>query len=134
MRREGFEAGIAVNTTGYAYPHVVLAVTEQAQKMTHMCAAVFSRDPVISLAERLSAKLNNNYKVFFGNSDTKGIEVTLKFARYHSTRPNFMAFTGSFHGRSAGSLSLTASNPKYRKGFGAMAYPVTHVRCPILPT
>lgn len=123
-------AGIAVSTTGYAHPHVVRAVTEQAQKMTHMCAAVFPHDPVISLAERLSAKLNNNYKVFFGNSGTEGIEVALKFARYHTKRPNFMAFTGSFHGRSAGSLSLTASNPKYRKGFGAMAYPVTHVPFP----
>lgn len=123
-------AGIAVSTSGYAHPHVVKAVTEQAQKITHMCSIVFPHDPVVSLAERLSAKLDNNYKVFFGNSGTEGIEVALKFARYHTKRPNFMAFTGSFHGRSAGSLSLTASNPKYRKGFGAMAYPVTHVPFP----
>jgi 4-aminobutyrate aminotransferase len=123
-------AGIAVNTTGYAHPKIVKAVTEQAQKIVHMCGAVFPFDPLISLAERLSAKLDNNYRVFLGNSGTEGVEVALKFARYHTKRPHFIAFTGSFHGRSAGSLSLTASNPKYRRGFGQMAYPVTHVPFP----
>lgn len=123
-------AGIATNTTGYGHPHVVRAVSEQAAKVAHMCAVVFPHDPVISLAERLNEKVGGGYRVFFGNSGTEGIEAALKFARYHTHRPHFLAFTGAFHGRSAGALSLTASQAKYRKGYGPMAYPVTHVPFP----
>ena len=123
-------AGIAVNTTGHAHPAIVAAVTEQSKKLMHTCSTLFPHEPLPTLAERLVNKLGGGYRCFFGNSGTEGIEAALKLARYHTHRPYFMAFTGSFHGRSVGALSLTASSTKYRKGFGPMAYPVTHVPYP----
>ncbi|MBX7214836.1 MAG: acetyl ornithine aminotransferase family protein [Thermoflexales bacterium] len=123
-------AGIAVNTTGHAHPAIVAAVTEQSKKIIHTCSTLFPHEPLPTLAERLVKRLGGGYRCFFGNSGTEGIEAALKLARYTTHRPYFLAFAGSFHGRSAGSVSLTASSSKYRKGFGPMAYPVTHVPYP----
>lgn len=123
-------AGIAVNTTGYAHPKVVRAVSEQAARLQHLCFAVIPSEPQIALAERLSDKLGGGYRVFFGNSGTEGIEAAMKLARYHTRRPFFLAFQGSFHGRSMGALSLTASNSKYRKGFGNLVPGVSHLPYP----
>ena len=123
-------AGIAVNTTGYAHPAVVKAVQEQAAKVQHLCFAVFATEPQIELAERLKKHVGEDYRVFFGNSGTEGIEAAMKLARYHTKRPYFIAFTGSFHGRSMGALSLTASVSKYRKGFGNLVPGVFHAPYP----
>jgi 4-aminobutyrate aminotransferase len=123
-------AGIAVNTTGYAHPAVVKAVQEQAAKVQHLCFAVFASEPQVLLAERLRQHVGEEYRVFFGNSGTEGIEAAMKLARYHTKRPYFIAFTGSFHGRSMGALSLTASVSKYRKGFGNLVPGVFHAPYP----
>ncbi len=123
-------AGIAVNTTGYAHPAVVKAVQEQAAKVQHLCFAVFASEPQVALAERLKKHVGQDYRVFFGNSGTEGIEAAMKLARYHTKRPYFIAFTGSFHGRSMGALSLTASVSKYRKGFGNLVPGVFHAPYP----
>ncbi|MFN3266663.1 MAG: acetyl ornithine aminotransferase family protein [Deinococcales bacterium] len=123
-------AGIAVNTTGYAHPAIVKAVQEQATKVQHTCFAVFATEPQVVLAERLRQHVGEEYRVFFGNSGTEGIEAAMKLARYHTKRPYFIAFTGSFHGRSMGALSLTASISKYRKGFGNLVPGVFHVPYP----
>ncbi|WP_018467859.1 acetyl ornithine aminotransferase family protein [Calidithermus timidus] len=123
-------AGIAVNTTGYAHPKVVQAVAEQAARLQHLCFAVIPSEPQIALAERLNATLGGGYRVFFGNSGTEGIEAAMKLARYHTRRPFFLAFSGSFHGRSMGALSLTASSSKYRKGFGNLVPGVSHLPYP----
>ena len=52
------------------------------------------------------------------NSGTEAVEAALKLARHHTRRPNVIAFLGAFHGRSLGSLSLTASKARQRAGFG----------------
>ncbi len=57
-------------------------------------------------------------KVFLANSGTEAVEAALKLARHHTGRPNVIAFLGAFHGRSLGSLSLTASKARQRAGFG----------------
>jgi 4-aminobutyrate aminotransferase len=123
-------AGIAVNTTGYNNPQVVAAVTKQAAEFSHVCFSDFTHEPLLSLAERLVAKLGGDYRVFFGNSGTEGLEAALKLVRYNTKRPYSVAFTGAFHGRSTGSLSLTASNSKYRKGFGPFIGGTIHIPYP----
>ncbi len=123
-------AGIAVNTTGYAHPRIVEAVKQQTEKLVHLCYAIFPQEPQIRLAERLNEKLGGGYRVFFGNSGTEGMEAVMKLVRYHSKRPYSIAFTGGFHGRSSFGLSLTASNAKYKKGFGPLIAGVTHIPFP----
>lgn len=125
-----FMAGIAVNTTGYAHPKVLEAVRAQAERFAHVCFSDFTHEPTLSLAERLAEKLGSGYRVFFGNSGTEGIEAAIKLVRHHTGRPYLLAFTGAFHGRSLGSLSLTASKSTYRKGFAPLLPGVVHVPFP----
>jgi 4-aminobutyrate aminotransferase len=64
------------------------------------------------------------------------MEAAMKIARYHTKRHRFIAFLGSFHGRTFGALSLTASKAVQRRGFGPLLSGVVHVpyanpyRCP----
>jgi 4-aminobutyrate aminotransferase len=68
--------------------------------------------------------------VYFSNSGTEAIEAAMKLARHHTGREKFIAFYGSFHGRTLGSLSLTASKAIQRKGFGSLVPGVFHAHFP----
>jgi 4-aminobutyrate aminotransferase len=52
---------------------------------------------------------------FFANSGTEAVEGAIKLAKYVTRRPYILSFTGCFHGRSMGALSVTTSKSKYRK-------------------
>jgi 4-aminobutyrate aminotransferase len=132
-------AGIAVASTGHSHPDVVKAVTEQAQKFLHMSGTDFYYEKQVRLAEEVQdiAPMDGPTKSFFGNSGTEAIEASIKLARYHTGRVNFIAFLGAFHGRTLGSLALTASKAVQRRGFGPMMPGVFHApyadcyRCPV---
>jgi 4-aminobutyrate aminotransferase len=132
-------AGIAVNSTGHSHPDVVQAVTEQAGKFLHMSGTDFYYEPQVRLAEELAAivPINGGVRSFFGNSGTEAVEACIKLSRYATGRDNIIAFLGGFHGRTMGSLSLTASKAIQRRGFGPMMPGVYHApfadcyRCPI---
>ncbi|RUM46544.1 MAG: aspartate aminotransferase family protein [Hyperthermus sp.] len=51
------------------------------------------------------------------NSGAEAVELALKIARRVTGRSNIVYFTGSFHGRTMGALSVTSSNPRYRHGY-----------------
>jgi len=132
-------AGIAVCSTGHIHPEVVTAICEQAQKFIHMSGTDFYYPVQIELAEKLNSivPIEEKTRVFFTNSGTESVEAAFKLARYHSGRPRMLAFIGAFHGRTMGSLSLTASKYVQRKGFAPLVPGVTHVpyaycyRCPL---
>ena len=125
-------AGIAVNSTGVSHPEVVKAITEQAQKFIHMSGTDFYYEPQVRLAEELAsiAPIEGDVRTFFANSGTEATEAALKLARYHTKRPGIIAFLGAFHGRSMGSLSLTASKAIQRRGFGPFMPGVYHAPYP----
>ena len=133
-----FTAGIAVVSTGHCHPEVVAAVQKQAAELIHMSGTDFYYPQMVELAERLSAIVPGKEpkRVYFCNSGTEAIEAAIKLARYHTKRDKLIAFYGGFHGRTMGSLSLTASKAVQRKGFGALLAGVTHIpyacsyRCP----
>ena len=54
---------------------------------------------------------------FFGNSGSEAVEGSLKMARYVTGRPGIIAFTGSFHGRTYGAVSVTSVKSKYRSHY-----------------
>src|SRR6185436_809589 len=115
-------AGIAVNSTGHSHPDVVRAITAQAEKFLHMSGTDFYYEPQVRLAEELAAiaPIRGAVRSFFGNSGTEAIEASIKLSRYATGRPNIIAFLGGFHGRTMGSLALTASKPVQRRGFGPL--------------
>jgi 4-aminobutyrate aminotransferase len=118
-------AGIAVNSTGHSHPVVVQAIVDQAQKFLHMSGTDFYYEPQVRLAEAIASivPMTGGVKSFFSNSGAEANEAAIKLARYHSKRPFLIAFMGSFHGRTMGALSLTASKAVQRKGFGPTTAP-----------
>jgi len=133
-----FAAGIAVVSTGHCHPRVVEAIQKQAAELIHISGTDFYYPSMVEFAERLAtiAPGKEPKKVYFGNSGTEAIEAAIKLARYHTRRDKIIAFHGCFHGRTLGSLSLTASKAVQRKGFGALLAGVFHIpypnayRCP----
>jgi len=133
-----FNAGIAVVSTGHCHPLVVEAIQRQAAELIHMSGTDFYYPLLVRLAEKLAPLLPPpaERKFFYGNSGTEAIEAAIKLSRYATGRDKFIAFVGCFHGRTLGSLSLTASKMVQRKGFGPLLPGVFHIpypncyRCP----
>jgi 4-aminobutyrate aminotransferase len=125
-------AGIAVTATGHSHPEVVKAIVDQAQKFLHMSGTDFYYEPQVRLAEELAAiaPMKGPNRSFFGNSGTEANEAALKLAKYYTKRHNVIAFFGAFHGRSMGSLSLTASKVAQRRGFGPLLPGTYHAPYP----
>ena len=73
------------------------------------------------------APMSGPTRAFLTNSGTEAVEAAIKLARFHSRRQYIVAFVGAFHGRSYGSVSLTASKSRYHAGFGPLLPGVVHV-------
>jgi 4-aminobutyrate aminotransferase len=124
-----FCAGIAVSSTGYGHPRITAAVERQARSMLHFSASDFYLPVYAELAAELDriAPMDGPTRSFITNSGTEAVEAAIKLARFHSRRQYLVAFVGAFHGRSYGSVSLTASKSRYHAGFGPMLPGVVHV-------
>src|ERR1700730_15693415 len=127
-----FAAGIAVVSTGHCHPEVVAAIQKQAAELIHISGTDFYYPNMVELAEKLAsiAPGKEPKRVYFGNSGTEAVEAAIKLAKYHTKRDKLVAFHGAFHGRTMGSLSLTASRAVQRKGFGTLLSGVFHMPFP----
>src|SRR5664279_4244464 len=116
-----FAAGIAVVSTGHSHPKVVKAIQEQAEKFIHI-SSDFYHPKWVELGEYLDriAPFDEPAISFMTNSGTESIEAAIKLARYNTGRSQFIAFLGGFHGRTMGSVSMTASKSSYHKGFAPL--------------
>jgi len=123
-----FNAGIAVCSTGHAHPAVVDAITDQANKLLHYSASDFYLPIYAEMCARLAdiAPMDGPVRAFLTNSGTEAVEAAIKLARHHTGRQYILSFFGSFHGRSYGSVSLTASKANYRADFGPLLPGVLH--------
>jgi 4-aminobutyrate aminotransferase len=123
-----FAAGIAVTSTGHSHPAVVERVRRQAGELIHFSASDFYL-PIYSEVCRELARISpieGRSRVYLGNSGTEVVEAALKLARFATRREYLVAFLGGFHGRTYGSISLTASKAKYHEGFGPLLPGVYH--------
>jgi len=133
-----FAAGIAVLSTGSTHPKVVKAIKDQADKFIHFSYTDFYYDNLVELSEKLVKLMPGDSKkmVYYGNSGAEAIEAAMKLTRNYTKRPIFLAHSGSFHGRTMGALSLTASKPMQRRGSLPLVPDVVHFpypycyRCP----
>ncbi len=104
-------AGIAVNALGHADPRLVAAVATQLSTLGHTSNLV-ATEPAIRLAERLVALTgDSSARVFFCNSGAEANEAAFKLARL-TGRTRMVVAASSFHGRTMGSLALTAQPAK----------------------
>jgi 4-aminobutyrate aminotransferase len=118
-----------VGASGHSHPRVVKAIREQAGRFLHMSGTDFYYDLEVRLAERITKLVPGAgpKQAFFSNSGTEAVEAAMKLARYQTRRPLFLAFYGAFHGRTMGSLTLTASKAVQRRGFAPQTPQATHV-------
>ena len=124
-----FNAGVAVCALGHAHPEIAEVIYKQAREFTHISGTDYYYPHQTALAEKLTQITPGDFakKVHYGNSGAEAMEAALKAAVYSTGRQKFIAFRGAFHGRTFGTLSLTASKAAQRRGFGAQALDVTHV-------
>lgn len=133
-----FNCGLGVMSMGHGNMDVINAVTNQMKRLTHYSYTDFYYRYAVELAEKLNEITPGNFKkkVFFSGSGAESVESFAKIARWHSKRPMFIAFTGSFHGRTMGAISFTASSTVQKAGFFPYMPGVEHVpyaycyRCP----
>lgn len=116
-----FVQGIAVNALGHCHPKVVQAVVDQTQKLMNGSFNLVNFPTTLELAKRLSEVTPGNLNsIFFSNGGAEAIDGALKLAKVYTKRPAIIAFKGSFHGRTLGATTITASNSKYRKYYEPM--------------
>lgn len=133
-----FTSGVAVLNVGHCHPRVVEAVQKQSQELMHFAGTDFYYDVQSRLAETLTKITPGRFdkKVFFTNSGTESNECAIKLAKWSTKRKRFISFINAFHGRTMGSLSLTASKLVQRERYFPMMSGVTHIpyaycyRCP----
>ncbi len=133
-RHLDFLAGIAVNSLGHAHPVFVEAIAKQAATLAHV-SNYFATPPQLALAARLKrlAGAGIDGRVYFSNSGAEANEAAFKLARLHgvgrngvAARPRILALENGFHGRTIGSLALTAKKAM-REPFEPMPAGVEHI-------
>ena len=125
-----FGSGIGVVNLGHNHPEVVAAARDQLDRLWH--TSVTALNPaMITAAESVAALAPPGLdQVFLCNSGAEAVEAAIKLARKATGRSDIIAFSGGFHGRTYGALSLTASRQKYRAGVGPLLPGVHHVDYP----
>jgi acetylornithine/N-succinyldiaminopimelate aminotransferase len=117
--------GIATNILGHSHPTVVAAVSKQVKTLSHV-SNFYSHPKVIELAQILIGLTGNKEsRVFFAQSGAEVNEAAIKLSR-KTGRTRIVATTGSFHGRTMGSLSLTGQSSK-RTPFLPLLKNIKHV-------
>ena len=117
-------AGVAVSTLGHAHPRLVQAISAQAAALMH-CSNYYTIAQQEDLGRAIVAAAFPG-RVLFCNSGTEANEAAYKLLRVWSNlqhggrKTRTIAFQNGFHGRTMGSLSVTA-NPKYREPFAPLA-------------
>ena len=112
-------SGIGVNTLGHAHPRIVKVIREQSGLLIH-CSNLYYHPYQGALAKRLAA-VSGLQRAFFANTGTEAMEGALKMVRAHGRKVHaekyeIVSLDNSFHGRTAGSLSITGQE-KYRRDF-----------------
>ncbi|MEY3713026.1 MAG: 4-aminobutyrate transaminase [Pseudomonadota bacterium] len=128
-----FASGIAVLNTGHLHAKVAAAVEHQLTRFSHACFQVTPYESYVALAERLNALMPGPgpNKTLFLSSGAEAVENAIKIARYHTNRAGVIAFSGGFHGRTLGCMSLTGKVQPYKAGFGPMLPEVFHAPYPM---
>ncbi|HEX3375939.1 MAG TPA: aspartate aminotransferase family protein [Candidatus Acidoferrales bacterium] len=115
-----FLSGYCVHNTGHNHPHIVQALKDELDR----CGPAMLQSHVPELAGELAQKLctlagGGLKKAYFCSSGSEGVEAAIKFARANTGRTGLVCAKSSFHGLTAGALSLM-SDPFWRDGFGPL--------------
>jgi 4-aminobutyrate aminotransferase len=127
-----FASGISVTNMGHVHPYITEKVAQQLYKMWHFAGTDYYYREQVDAAKLLTEITPGKFdkKVFFSNSGAEANEASLKLAKIHRGKQQFIAFIGGFHGRTQGALAFTASKSTQHKGLFPWMAGVTHVPFP----
>ncbi|EIV15316.1 4-aminobutyrate transaminase [Mycobacteroides abscessus 4S-0206] len=116
-------SGIAVTTVGNSAPAVVARVAAQAQRFTHTCFLATPYEQYLEVAETLNRITPGDHekRTALFNTGAEAVENAVKYARVATARPAVVVFDHAFHGRSLMTMTMTAKQAPYRRGFGPFA-------------
>jgi diaminobutyrate-2-oxoglutarate transaminase len=106
-----FFGGAGVMNVGHANPAVLAAAHAQIDELTHTLdiPSPARRELVEVLGEVVPEGLT---RLFFGGpTGSDAVEAAVKLARHNTGRYPLLAFEGSYHGMTAGALSLCSGAP-----------------------
>ena len=109
-------AGYGVALVGHCNPLVISAVKAQVDRLITCHPSLYTpaRSQFLEKLSRISPIGLD--QVFLSNSGAEANECAIKLARKYTGRKEVVAFTGSFHGKTLGAVSVTWAK-KYRDPF-----------------
>ncbi|MBI3998299.1 MAG: aspartate aminotransferase family protein [Armatimonadetes bacterium] len=121
-----FAAGPSVFILGHRHPKVVEAARRELDRMP-LSVRMMANEPMGELAELLAQVTPGDLQyVFFCNSGAEANEAAIKLARLATGRPEIIATTGAFHGKTLGALSVSGRD-MYRAPFEPLVPGIVHV-------
>jgi 4-aminobutyrate aminotransferase len=127
-------SGLAVLNIGHGHPRVLERVRQQMERFVHT-GGIFYNETTQEAAELLTTVTPDGLDMlFFSNSGAEAVEGAIKLARFVTGRQGIVAFTGAFHGRTLGALSLTTSSARYRNRYHPLLPSVFHAPYPACRT
>jgi 4-aminobutyrate aminotransferase len=132
-----FAQGSGCVSVGLSHPEIV----SEVQRLVDGYAVTgfpYSSELIVKLSEKL-ATITPGYnpkRVCYGLSGMEAVDGAMRLARWHTRRPQFIAFWGAHHGFTMGASSLSAHYSAQVRGFHPMVPGVVHMpypycyRCP----
>ncbi|WP_374512695.1 adenosylmethionine--8-amino-7-oxononanoate transaminase [Niveibacterium sp.] len=103
-----------VNLFGHCNPRINAALQRQLGSLEHAMLAGFTHRPVVELSERLRALTGNMLgHAFYASDGASATEIALKMSAHfwrnsgRAGKNRFLSLAGSYHGETAGALSVT---------------------------
>jgi 4-aminobutyrate aminotransferase len=127
-----FSSGLAVLNIGHNHPQVREAVRNQLDRCVHTGGIYYNETTVAAAEQLVSIAPPGLEMLFFSNSGAEAVEGALKLARFTTRRQGIISFSGAFHGRTLGALSVTSSSARYRKNYHPLlpsVYQVPYPNC-----
>lgn len=136
-------SGLWVVAVGYGREELAEVAAEQMRRLPYANTFAYATEPALALAEELVRLAPRGMaRVHFANSGSEAVEIALKIAKqYHYNRGDTKRYKvvsriGSYHGQTAGALSVNGASYAVRPPFepllpGAIRVPgVNCAHCP----
>lgn len=131
-------SSIWTNLHGHRHPKIDAAIRSQLGKIAHSSFLGATNDIAPRLAAGLVKKLGaagRDYKVFFSDDGSTGMEAALKIAvqgRLQSNEPRrtrFLSLGSGYHGDTVGAMSLSHT-PQFHRPFERIIFNTTSIKSP----
>ena len=125
--------GIAVVGLGHNNPYIRQKVEEQLNKIWHTLE--IPTEIRVNFSKKLLSTLGFKAKLLFTTTGADAVEAAVKIARWVTGKKTIIAFEGSYHGITAGTLGFTGANrfkefqPFFDERVAKFPYPYPY-RCP----